>query len=503
MTDIIHQDIELDGADEGDWEGLTSKERVVPIPIDRTLADWKRLSDDGDILDTDWQREDVVWDDKRASRLIESFLIDLPVPAIYLARNDNQEFEVIDGLQRLTSVFRFLEGKLKLKGLEARADLNGCYFNNLEKGLRKKLLNSVLRTIELYQPSDGNLKYVMFQRLNTGGVALNDMEIRNCVYQGELNNLIKELAQNQDFKDSVNQTNLGRRMRDRRLVLGFLAFYERTYTKATKGLKAFFNEFCEIYRNPTPEKLEEFRNKFNFAMKATRTIFGESVFRSTPKSRSVNAPIFQVICVSFTNYDQEALIHAAADIRAAYHDLIKNDSHWVNCVSTSTGTWDRISYTFETWNERLKQVMENVEPQLEHRHYNAIRSKGETPPPTDQKRPRTKPTVMTFNGHRDDTVKKWSQCLTKLCDALFELHPGRFSEVLELKFQGKKVLRASKNRGDLINEVDPKTHTRVHFIPQAGIYIYKDLSQKDVKWAMKCLATHFGHSEPEIEERSV
>ena len=362
MTDIIHQDVELDGADEGDWEGLTSIERVVPNSVDRTLSDWKRLSDEGDILDADWQREDIVWDDKRASRLIESFLIDLPVPAIYLAQNDNQEFEVIDGLQRLTSVFRFLDGELKLTGLEARADLNGCYFNDLEKGLRKKLRNSALRAIELYQPPDGNLKYVMFQRLNTGGVALNDMEIRNCVYRGKLNDLIKELAQNQDFKDCVNQTNLGRRMRDRRLVLGFLAFYEKTYTKATKGLKAFFNEFCKIYRNPNEEKLKEFSDKFEAAMKVARTIFGESAFRSTPKSRSVNVSIFQVICVSLTAYNQKALIHAAADIREAYRDLMKNDSHWVNCVSTSTGTWNRISYTFETWNERLEQVMENANP---------------------------------------------------------------------------------------------------------------------------------------------
>ena len=368
MTDIIHQNVELDenveldGADEGDWEGLTSTELVVPNSVDRTLSDWKRLSDEGDILSTDWQREDTVWDDKRASRLIESFLINLPVPAIYLAQNDNQEFEVIDGLQRLTSVFKFLHGKLRLKGLEARADLNGRYFNNLEKGLRKKLLNSVLRAIELHQPPDGNLKYVMFQRLNTGGVALNDMEIRNCVYRGKLNNLIKDLAQNQDFKACVNQTNLEKRMKDRRLVLGFLAFYERTYTKATKGLKAFFNEFCKIYRDPSDGKIEEFSNKFNSAMKVTHTIFGERVFRSTPKSRSVNAPIFQVICVSLTNYDEEALIHAAADIREAYNDLIKNDSHWVSCVSTSTGSWNRISYTFETWNERLKQVMENANP---------------------------------------------------------------------------------------------------------------------------------------------
>ena len=117
---------------------------------------------------------------------------------------------------------------------------------------------------------------------------------------------------------------------------------------------------------------------------------------------------------------------------------------------------------------------------------------------------RTKPTTMTFvafDRKREYTVKHWSECLAKLCDALFELHPERFAEVLELKCDGKKVLRASKNRADLIDEANPKTHKRVHLIPQSGIYVYKDFSREDVIWATKCLATHFEHSEPEIEEK--
>ena len=362
MTDIIHQNVELDGADEGDLEGLTDTEKVLFESSDRSLAELERLYKEGNlILDADWQRG-YVWNRKSASRLIESFLINLPVPVIYLAENDNHEYEVIDGLQRLTSVFNFLDNNLKLAGLQTMENLNGCQFKDLQKPLQNRLRNSTLRTIAFPQTSDKNLKYLMFERLNTGGTALNEMEIRNCIYRGKLNDLIKELAQFKEFKESVNQRNIDKRMKDRTLVLRFLAFYQLTYSKARKGLKAFFNEFCETYRNPSEEKLNEFSDEFKYAMKAAFTVFGGRGFRLQLTSRSVNASIFQVICVSFTDYNQGALTRAADAIRKAYLDLIERDQHWVSCVSTSTNTYSRISYTFETWNEILKQVMENVEP---------------------------------------------------------------------------------------------------------------------------------------------
>jgi hypothetical protein len=203
---------------------------------------------------------------------------------------------------------------------------------------------------------------LIFERLNTGGVILNEMEIRNCLYRGKLNNLIKELALLNEFKECVNQKNIHKRMKDRSLILRFLAFYQMNYLNARRGLKAFFNEFCDTYRNPGEEKLNEFRNQFKKAIKAAYTIFGNRGFRLTTKSPSVNASVFQVICVSFTRYDLGALTRSADAIYEEYLDLVSTDEHWVNCVSRSTGDSNRISYAFETWKTRLEQVMENSEP---------------------------------------------------------------------------------------------------------------------------------------------
>lgn len=360
--DIEIEDNELEGAEEGDLEEELENEAVSLEKNDRSLSEFHRWYQRGRlILDTEWQRE-YVWDKRRSSRLIESFLIDLPVPVIYLAVNDERKYEVIDGLQRLTSVFNFLDNEYKLTGLEIKKSLNGHQFDDLPEDLQNKLYDSTLRTFELSQKTSKDLMFLIFERLNTGGVILNEMEIRNCLYQGRLNDLIKELAQLNEFKNCVNQKNIHRRMKDRALILRFLAFYQMTHLKARKGLKAFFNEFCETYRNPKDEKLNEFRNQFKKAMKAAYTIFGDRGFRLSSTSHSVNASVFQILSVSFTNHDLGALTRSADAIREAYLDLVSTDEHWSDYVSKATGGSDRISYTFETWNERLKQITKKSEP---------------------------------------------------------------------------------------------------------------------------------------------
>lgn len=359
--DVRVDDDELEGADEGDLGGVIKTDTVSIEKNDRSLSEFYSWYEEGTlVLNTDWQRE-FVWDRRRSSRLIESFLINLPVPVIYLAQNNAGNYEVIDGLQRLTSVFNFFGNEYELRGLEIKKDLNGCKFQDLSSILQKKLKHCTLRTFELSQETPKDLMFLIFERLNTGGISLNEMEIRNCLYRGKLNNLIKELAQFKEFMHCVNQKNIHRRMKDRALILRFLAFYQMTYMKARRGLKAFFNEFCETYRNPTEKKLDEFRNQFKQASKAAFSIFGKNGFRLRD-GRSVNASVFQVVCVSFTEHDLGALIRSASAIRKEYDNLTSTDDYWCDCVGRSTGDFERISYAFKTWNERLRLVMENSEP---------------------------------------------------------------------------------------------------------------------------------------------
>ena len=388
MTDERAEDVEVDdvaedadsvadatpeGADEGDLEVDLKAPGIIIEKNDRSLAEFQRWQKSGRlIIDPEWQRQ-YVWDKRRASKLIESILIDVPIPVIYLAKNVEGRYEVIDGLQRLTSVFRFFDNEFPLTGLEIVRQFNRQHYRDLPEKQQNKLNDYTLRTFELAEQTPKDLMFLIFERLNTGGIALNDMEIRNSLFRGDLNKLIKALATDSSFVAALNQPKLARRMQDRALVLRFLAFYERTHLKLRSGLKRFLNEFLETYRNPSPQKIKEFEDQFRKAMKAALTIFGENAFRLRREWREgtvatgewatrPNAAVFQVISTSFTRYDLGQLTRSADAIFEEYLDLVTTDETWRDYVRRATGETGRIEYVFQTWNDRLKAAIRASEP---------------------------------------------------------------------------------------------------------------------------------------------
>ena len=195
------------------------------------------------------------------------------------------------------------------------------------------------------------------------------MEIRNCIYRGRLNDLIKELAHYPAFNECVDQANISKRMYDRNLVLRFLAFYEKTFHKAQSGLKSFLNGFLQdFYRDPSEKKIAEWRDRFESAMRASRSIFGQNGFRlwitdrkgNGQWARNVNASIFQCISTSLAEHDLSKLTRCSDAIVEEYLDLVTTDTVWVDGVSKSTGDSNKIKYVFETWNGRLKGLLESV-----------------------------------------------------------------------------------------------------------------------------------------------
>lgn len=367
-TDLSDEEDDPEGVDEGELNAAGDG-RVTLDKADRSLSEFHRWYKQGRVIvDPEWQRN-YVWDRPRASKLIESFLLDIPVPVVYLNKTDDGKYEVIDGLQRLTSVFDYLDNKYALQRLDVRTELNGKKFQELPEQDQRKLEDVTLRSFELTHGSR-DIQFIVFERLNTGGVKLNDMEIRNCLYRGTLNDLVKELADTPDFKRAVGQGGLSKRMQDRALVLRFLAFHERTYLKCQHGLKRYLNEFLDTYRNAKPEKIEEYRKAFVHAMKACVTVFGESGFRLKnetvrPGSKSggewatrLNMAIFPVITTSFVRYDHGQLTRAADAIYEEYLDMIGADAQWVDRVRRASFEAARLEYTFSTWYSRLEKVLE-------------------------------------------------------------------------------------------------------------------------------------------------
>jgi hypothetical protein len=140
-----------------------------------------------------------VWTNTLASKLIESILLNVPIPPCYLSQNEDFELDVIDGQQRLFSIYRYLDNQFPLTGLEVLVELNGSRFHEITSKLQRQLKTHTLRCILITNESHPEIKFDVFERLNTNTVPLNAQELRNCIYRGSLNSLLKDAVENKKW----------------------------------------------------------------------------------------------------------------------------------------------------------------------------------------------------------------------------------------------------------------------------------------------------------------
>lgn len=226
-------------------------------------------------LQPEYQRH-FIWDDVRQSQLIESIFLGIPVPNLFMATNPDSTWEVIDGLQRLTTVVNFLGDdelirrtnskgrKLRLNELEKVSSMNGYFFEDLPRSVQISFLTRPVRVTVLNDKSDLTVRYDLFERLNTGGVVLHPQEIRNCVYLGEFKDFIVECSRNEHFNSCVKMTeNAERTGSKEELVLKFFAYYEDRQL-FIHSVKEFLNEYMK-------KKTRAFSNRANLFDLFTRT----------------------------------------------------------------------------------------------------------------------------------------------------------------------------------------------------------------------------------------
>src|SRR3989344_5854675 len=186
----------------GEYEGISKKDKRVITqknePEVRSICE--KLDRKKMIANPDFQRS-YVWDNKPIikSRLIESILLDVPIPVIYTAETEDGKEEVIDGQQRVLTFYHFRHNKFPLRNLTILKELNGKKFEDLPEELQDKFLSRGISVIKILAQSQKDIKFEIFVRLNRGSVKLSEQELRNCIYRGNFNDLIKELTKNKDF----------------------------------------------------------------------------------------------------------------------------------------------------------------------------------------------------------------------------------------------------------------------------------------------------------------
>ena len=290
-------------------------------PVDSLV---KRLSQD-DILIPSFQRE-FVWTLPQASRFLESLLLGLPVPAIFLSKDsDTQKLIVIDGQQRLVSLQCFYDGIFKGKEFELRGvskQLEGLTYKRLDDEDRRRLNDSIIHAIVIRQEdpdNDDSSVYMVFERLNTTSVALSPQEIRACLYHGSFNDYLGRANQNPDWRAIFGGPNA--RQKDRELLLRFFALLYKL-EDYKRPMKLFLNDFMKENKDLRRYSAATLDGILEPTMELVNSSLGSKAFRP---QRALNASVVDAILVSVAQRLQERPIDDHADFKEKLETVIGDD----------------------------------------------------------------------------------------------------------------------------------------------------------------------------------
>jgi hypothetical protein len=289
------------------------------------------------------QRE-YVWDNPRASRLVESLLLNIPIPVLYFAEDDDARWEIIDGHQRIVSVVRYLKNEFALSSLDVLGHHNRLRFHQLPDREQRFLKTRQMRAVVISPESHPNMKFEVFERLNTGAIVLNAQELRNSLYRGDFNELLHALVHDSDFRACIGGTNPRKRMVDEEFILRFFALREGL-SDYRPPLKRFLNTYMRDRRNPDEETLAEMRELFEWTVLRVRTVFEEKAFRKLDRrghvtERAPNRALFDAQMLAFSWTDTEEVEEKRADIAKAFRGLYA-DSAFDDAISLATGDRSR------------------------------------------------------------------------------------------------------------------------------------------------------------------
>jgi uncharacterized protein with ParB-like and HNH nuclease domain len=306
QDDLQIEDIE---SETKDAETTPLEYDIIVIPADYTLEVLYQKWKNKEIVMPPFQRS-YVWNIVQASRLIESFLMGLPIPPVFFYVETDQKNLVIDGRQRLQSIFYFFDGffgesdysgkrrEFKLEGINEKSRWYKKRFVDFEETDQRKLKNAVLRTIlvkQLHPDQDHTSIYHIFERLNTGGIALQDQEVRNCVFSGKLNDLLVELNKYENWRKILGKPKLDTRQKDIQLILRYMSLFHNS-SEYKKPMKEFLSKFMSTNRNPSNDFIQEETSRFKNTCDLLIQQLGERPFN--PKG-ALNPSVFDSIFIAF------------------------------------------------------------------------------------------------------------------------------------------------------------------------------------------------------------
>jgi hypothetical protein len=366
-TDIEESDDTLNSEDAKPLEFWERKQReLVTNSVDYNLDTLSQLVESGTIdLKPRYQRR-FRWKEDRQSRLIESFLMNVPVPPIFLNEDSYGTYSVIDGKQRLTAIHQFMRGRLELTGLQVFSDVNGKTIDDIPKTLQNVIkTRPTIRAIIILRQSDTDIKFEVFQRLNTGGVKLNPQEIRNSTYPGPLNDLILDLSEAPQFHELLGISNkakskIHQEMRDAELVLRYFAF-RNDWHAFEGGIKSRLDHFMATNQRIAKRELLVLKTDFLNTLEVVRSCFGEHAFHRWQPERSnwrhqVLASLFDAQMLACRGLDPVKCSLRSSSIQKSFKSLF-GLSEFRKSIDSATNTPSYFRYRIQAVYDLLRKAV--------------------------------------------------------------------------------------------------------------------------------------------------
>lgn len=322
------------------------------------------------LLEPDFQRHPDLWSPKQQSRLIESLIIKIPLPTFYFDSTKDDKLIVVDGLQRLYAIKRFMvleredPDRLVLTDLEYLQEYEGKIFEELPPGIQRRIKSQTLTAYIIRPGTPDKVRTSIFTRINTGGLTLEPAEIKNSVYRGQAANLLKELAHSDEFIKATRNKIDSSRMLDCEFVNRFLAFYLLGIKNYSGNLEDYLNNVMSRLQSESKSTIEKCRVDFLKAMKYSSDIFGDIAFRKLNKDERygrINKPLYDSITVNLAKLsidDCEKLLRKKNTLLEKYNILLK-DQKFIDIITSGTAAIINVKGRYKTIHKLFQEVLVN------------------------------------------------------------------------------------------------------------------------------------------------
>jgi hypothetical protein len=335
---------------------------IKPATLGQLIS---RIENDEIDLDPDFQRKGGIWTEAAQSRLIESILVRIPIPAFYFDGANEDKWVVVDGLQRLTSLKRFvIEGTLKLQGLEFLDTMDGKHFSELPRSLQRRIFETSATVFLIEKNTPPTVKFNIFKRINTGGLPLSPQEIRHALYQGPVTQLLIHLSESREFQIATDFSIRDERMADRECVLRFLAFsLHPPETYRDSDFDGFLSESMAEINALDEQSITQLKNAFNQAMETAFILFGRDAFRKPitlyKRRMPLNKALFEAWSVNLGQLSRPSISELIAKNQKVVRDFegLCADADFSSAISQGTGDPVKVRRRFKRVEELIDTVL--------------------------------------------------------------------------------------------------------------------------------------------------